>query len=432
MEDLYQFDNHYMDNRTKVYYNEILSVYNNKSYREAIVSLYTLVICDIIYKLESLEKHFNDENAIRILNEVKSKQKNENNKSSWEDYIINEVSKSTEIISDICNLKINQLKKIRNISAHPILEDFQLYIPSKFEVQGYILYFLENLFSKPYFMSKRNFTYILNDISGTSNKFHKNEDFNIYVNNKYLNHMNHSTKLILFETLWKFVFILNNEECKKNRYDNYLFIRLIVNKNKDICLNYFKEHNNKFNNELNKSSIEYFLLFIFEFTEFYNQLDQISKNIIKQQFIERPYLRMYNIFEYDDLENYFKMVIEAKNDKEIKLKTKSQTIYFAIENILEILFIRNDSQKCLKYLCNLYGESYTFDEADWSFSMVKKYISNFKENDIIYLLALSENNNQTYNRKKVKEDYLFLISYCKSKNIKIDFTQFTHLEKAIE
>ena len=56
--------------KTREYFQEVLSSYSNGNYRSAVVMLYSVAICDILFKLRELKDMFNDTVADEILKEV--------------------------------------------------------------------------------------------------------------------------------------------------------------------------------------------------------------------------------------------------------------------------------------------------------------------------------------------------------------------------
>lgn len=49
--------------KTKAYFKEVMSSYNNKNFRSSVVMLYSVVVCDLIYKLYDLRDIHSDEKA---------------------------------------------------------------------------------------------------------------------------------------------------------------------------------------------------------------------------------------------------------------------------------------------------------------------------------------------------------------------------------
>lgn len=58
------------DPRSREYMDEVLSCYYSKNHRSAIVMLYSVVICDLIFKLQRMVDIYNDDVSIRILGEI--------------------------------------------------------------------------------------------------------------------------------------------------------------------------------------------------------------------------------------------------------------------------------------------------------------------------------------------------------------------------
>lgn len=58
--------------KTKEYFNEVLSNYANGNYRSAVVMLYSVAICDLLFKLQELVDMYNDSVAGDILREVEN------------------------------------------------------------------------------------------------------------------------------------------------------------------------------------------------------------------------------------------------------------------------------------------------------------------------------------------------------------------------
>lgn len=55
--------------KTKEYFSEVSRSYYNGNYRSAIVMLYSVVICDLVYKLQDLKELYQDSTAEAILHE---------------------------------------------------------------------------------------------------------------------------------------------------------------------------------------------------------------------------------------------------------------------------------------------------------------------------------------------------------------------------
>lgn len=84
--------------KTRDYFSEVLSSYQNENYRSSVVMLWSVAVCDIIYKLEHLVDLYDDSQAKEILKKVTKVQKQDDKSSAWEITLIDEVYKTTKLI----------------------------------------------------------------------------------------------------------------------------------------------------------------------------------------------------------------------------------------------------------------------------------------------------------------------------------------------
>ncbi|MCU1289244.1 MAG: uncharacterized protein JWN60_1473, partial [Acidobacteria bacterium] len=114
------------NSQTKQYFQEVLSSYQTGNYRSAVVMLWSVIICDLIYKLQYLRDVDNDSVAKDILTETETKQKANPNSPDWEIHLLKSVKDKTELLdtSDFTNL--NSIQQIRHLSAHPVLSNADL------------------------------------------------------------------------------------------------------------------------------------------------------------------------------------------------------------------------------------------------------------------------------------------------------------------
>src|SRR5699024_9410957 len=108
--------------QTREYFEEVLSSYQNGNYRSAVVMLYSVVICDHIYKLQELINVYSDSDAESIHEEVKREQEESTIKSQWEVTLIKKVKENTNIFSQEDMINIDYLREQRHLAAHPVLD----------------------------------------------------------------------------------------------------------------------------------------------------------------------------------------------------------------------------------------------------------------------------------------------------------------------
>jgi hypothetical protein len=77
--------------QTKEYFKEVLSSYSNGNYRSVVVSLYTVVIADLIFKLKDLVDREDDPGAKAILSEIDKERAKDLASSKWEGKLVDRV-----------------------------------------------------------------------------------------------------------------------------------------------------------------------------------------------------------------------------------------------------------------------------------------------------------------------------------------------------
>lgn len=117
---------------TKTYFKEVYSSYLNGNYRAAVVSLWSVLVCDAVYKTRRLVDLTNDHWAKQQINSIEASQRQNSTKSDWELKLFEGFYDQKKFIGigEITNIRDIQQK--RHLCAHPILsEDDVLYTPNK-------------------------------------------------------------------------------------------------------------------------------------------------------------------------------------------------------------------------------------------------------------------------------------------------------------
>ena len=115
--------------KTKEYIGEVLSSYYNGNNRAAIVTLFSVVICDILDKLEVLDEIYQDTVAKDILDEIKAFQTSSPTNPDWEKDIIEKVKNRTDLID---NTDYTHIKSLQNHRHY-------VHIQSSTKMTSYIL-----------------------------------------------------------------------------------------------------------------------------------------------------------------------------------------------------------------------------------------------------------------------------------------------------
>ena len=136
--------------KTREYFKEVVSSYANGNYRSAIVMLYSVCLCDLLFKLEELKDMYSDSTAKGILCDIERNKTNSASKSSWEKELVDKIKDQTKLLDLEAYTNLNNLYGYRNLSAHPVLNgELNLISPPKEVVAAYIRVSLDTILLKP-------------------------------------------------------------------------------------------------------------------------------------------------------------------------------------------------------------------------------------------------------------------------------------------
>ena len=139
--------------KSREYFKEVVSSYAIGNFRSAIVMLYSVCMCDLIYKLQELRDVYDDKVAKNILETIEKEQTESNSKSSWEKTLVDSVYKKTNLLDNDGYAYLNHVYDIRNLSAHPALDkNGELISPPKEVVAAYIRTSLQDSSETSYFL----------------------------------------------------------------------------------------------------------------------------------------------------------------------------------------------------------------------------------------------------------------------------------------
>lgn len=304
--------------RTRSYFQEIKSSYENGNYRSAIVSLYSVVICDILYKLIDLKDIFLDEKANKILDEIEKMQKANPKSPDWENKLIEYVSDRTQLISPSLLTNIKNLQNIRHLSAHPVLvQNYELYSPNRESVIALIRIILEELFTRPPLVSKGIFDKLLEDISKNNKALYEYHEMENFLKARYLNHTTPEIKGYIFKSLWRITFKIEDEECDTNRKVNTRALRVIYDTEPSLYFELIKREIKYFSQISYEKPLKPFLFFLGLHPEIYQLLESDTKNLIKTSTKQNKSNKLSAWFLSKDLKKHIQWI--KLNQQEIEL-----------------------------------------------------------------------------------------------------------------
>lgn len=295
---------------TKLYFQEVMMTYQIGAYRSSVVTLWSVVVCDIVLRLQHLIDLYNDSNAIEIIDKIQSQQNKDRKSSSWELKILEEVLKQTQLINQADFENLIYLQKQRHLCAHPTLSDeMKLYKPNKETVRALIRNTLESVLSKPPFYTDKIINIILEDLSETSATLTTLPQIKQYIESRYLNRLTLKTKFKLYRMLWKFTFLLEDNDCKKNRKVNYQILMVLFERNLSEILELISNDIDYYSKISNTLQIKKWLvLYLSKNNKIFNLLSNDTKSKIKITCQKDKYCKIFGWFTHDNLNDYYAML----------------------------------------------------------------------------------------------------------------------------
>lgn len=403
--------------KTKEYFKEVSSSYFNENYRAAIVTLYSVVINDILVKLEVLDEIYSDSVAKAILDETRAFQESNPTNAEWERDIVEKVKNRTSLFDNVDYAHIQALKNDRHLCAHPVIDkDDKLYTPNKETVSSHIRNMLESLFLKPAVLSKKILSTILVDISSKKELLIDEESLEKYIKAKYLANLNPTIELSIFRDLWKFIYRLNDEESIENRLINYQVLNLLYKRNIAACIQKIKSEQEYFSNVTNsKEPINFLIRFLSEneflYTEFREDVHLLIREQIKKDINAKTVAWFLN-------ESYLKHLEEIKSL--IASSFNAQAPYdadiSAYKRLLKIGITKGYVNEIGEFIIWRYSISKNYNDGDRTFTYIlRPNLQYLNEEQLTKLCTESNKNSQVYDRNQSTEDHKELKNFIISK-----------------
>lgn len=220
------------DPRTKEYFSEVLSCYTAGNYRSAVVMLWSVVVCDLLFKLQNLVDLYGDAKAKDILADIGKTQQENERSPVWESKLVESVAEQTQLLDIADRENLLHLQRQRHLAAHPVVNaSFQLHRPNRETARALIRNTLEGVLIKAPILSKQVVNELVEDLEQVADILIDNKRLKAYLESKYYNRFSPEVEKIVFKALWKFSFKLTDERCDKNRPINSSALRLLYKRN---------------------------------------------------------------------------------------------------------------------------------------------------------------------------------------------------------
>ncbi|MET0026990.1 MAG: hypothetical protein ABW101_05085 [Candidatus Thiodiazotropha sp.] len=419
------------DRKTKEYFLEVVSSYHQGNYRSATVMLWSVAICDLLYKLKQMHDMYGDTIAKGILDEVERIQTGNPRSSEWEFKLVELISDRTNLLemSDIDHL--THLQQQRHLSAHPVLSsDLELHRPNKDTVRSLIRNTLDGILTKPPIYTRKVFDDFVADIAASSSILIKDETLKSYLESKYLSRADKKLEQNLIRSLWKLVFRLQNPDCDKNRNINYRAMELLISRNSGEMAALIRSARDYFSHIANTGEpIVYLVSLLSQYPSFYSELTEAARVIINHVVETNLTAKCMGWFIKPSLNEHANDLIAwLSGDESPDLPDDAIPALRNLSDSPEWDSHRN------RILNAYYGASWSYDKSDERFSSaIKPYIEQYTNDDLVDLLNKIEANGQTYERRGARGDHRIIKERCDNVlGASFDYTPYPHFTRSIE
>lgn len=381
--------------KTNDYFKEVLSSYANGNYRSATVMLYSVAICDLLFKLQELVDMYDDAVADEILKEVE-KCKNQNDsksKSRWEKEFVDNIYKKTDLLDLESYTNLNHLYDHRNFSAHPALNDkYELISPSKETTIALIKNVLEEILIKPPIFIKTVTDMMLEDLSEKKSIYRDEPDkLHDYLRRKYFDRMSPSMKKSTFRSFWKLCFCLpDDENCQRNIAINRKSMEFLFEDTEDL-LDFMKSDSMFARTNPAENCILQLCILLAHYPQIYTVLSEDTKLQISALVSSNNTAKIISWFLSNNKVEHMQEMIRSASFGKIE----KETIVFVASQYE----MSGDSSCFIDYCIEYFGNSSSFDSANERYIYaVQPYLSIMSRGQLVRLIEVIDNNDQIYNR----------------------------------
>ena len=380
---------------------EVLSSYENGNYRSAVVMLYSVCLCDLFFKLIELRDVYSDQFSKDLLRKIDEKIALDKASPAWEAELVDSLYKNSPILDSQSYATICHLRDYRNLSAHPVMDDYsELFMPSKEIVEAYIKSAFETVLAKPALLVSNVVEVISEDLDEKRGYLlDDKEGFEKYVCSKYLIRMPAAMLCRVFKSFWKFTFVLQNEKCDRNRLLNVHFLLAIYRFNKDVVETGIAAEVDKYEVAEREDIITMaFWLCGYE-PAIFPKLPAVTRALLSKYATHNPFYRLISWFMSENKEAHINTLISSRFHDYPSEETRMKYVFNRFKET-------NDQQHLYRFFISIlrYASSYKGAESKID-TYIIPFINDMSPENLERVIAAFNENSQVYNN-------YYLSYYC--------------------
>lgn len=381
---------------SKRFFTEVYQTFVNGNYRSSVVMLYSVLICDLVYKLRDLSTIYGDSKASKILQEIEEKQLSNPTSPDWEAHLIQCLGDRTYFLEPSDMVLIESLKKYRNLSAHPILTSSDLlFSPSRETVMGLIAGVLEGVLTKPPILSNKAFDHFVVDLETIKDQIVEEVGLGKYLKSKYFLGLKEADFAKMFKSLWRLTFISDAERALKNRDVNFRAIKAMIRFKKEWCVSSFRSETDFFCSISKEDRISALVSLFATFPDFYPICNDTVALLLNNALDRNRDLKVLAWFRSNTVVEHINSL-----DPENLLHTQRDTIVQLIASALE----HGGVDDLVAWMIKGYGKSTSwYQTGKLNYSLLNPIAKHLTPELFDLLLQECASNSQIHNRFDYEE-----------------------------
>jgi hypothetical protein len=409
-----------VDPKSREYFSEVLGAYANGHYRSCVVMLWSVVICDLIYKLRDLRDIHLDTVANSLLADITARQTKNPTSSDWEGYLLDRMHAGIAFLEPAEYASLKHLRDMRHLSAHPVLDAADLLAcPTKETTRALIRVALDGVLCKPPVFAKNIIDRFTFDLAAKKDLLPDGLSLKRYLQAKYLKHLSPQLRIKLVRFLWKFCFTVVNADTEANRGINVRCLAALQQDDPGLFLEAIRSHRDAFS-ELShdEKALESLASLLETAPEIYRELTDKATAIFEAFIEAHPRVRARAFYTSQSLEQHVSLVLAMSDAEYLGIRAKDHAF------IVSLCDSADQRERLQARAIDLYASSGSYDSADRVFlRCVKPFIKQLESPLAQQLLNGIENNSQTHARRSAYSDHRLIKSRAEELGI-VDFSKW--------
>jgi hypothetical protein len=394
------------DTRTKKHFREVLVTFSSGCHRSCVVTLWSVLVADLVYKLQDLRDLYGEPTAKSILDQVAATQAANPYDSKWESDLLDAVGQRLSLFGPGEHTQLQTLQKLRHLSAHPVLNNTEaLFVPPKETVRSNIRLVLESTLLKPPVFSKKIISEFVVDLAAKKALLPDLGVLKPYIEARYGKSLTRPVEIELVRALWKFCFKTVNSDTDENRNINTRALVIVFERRLSENLAFLREHRDQMSDVAPGAPLDCLIVFLSRFPDAYQLLTEAATVLITQRCSESLELFARATYLSDTISSHIDKVADRLTTEPMSTDGFSRVVGLAEAN--------GCLAAALAAGAAAYGRSGTFNVANQRFgAYVEPYLSKYQKADLELLLRHIEANGQTYGRGRASTDHAGVYQRC--------------------